>query len=407
MGKILASLNATKNADPVSRRKVIIVLASIASLGPFSIDLYLPALPEMADSLRATDAAMQLTITAFLAGFAVGALLLAPISDAIGRRRVLIGAVLIFVGASALCALANSAEQLIFFRVLQAIGGGAAGAITRAVVRDLTSGNEAARMLSVLMLVMSIAPLIAPSVGGLILAVWGWEANFWAMAGIGSAVVLAITFTLPETLSADKAQPLRISNVVIGYAQVLSSRRAMAYSFASAFAGAAMFAYIAATPFIYIEFYGLDPQLFGLFFAANVGGAILLNWLNAKFVMRYGYQRMLVLAAIGFGLLGMALLFNTITGFGGIWGIAAAVFLVVGVAHTMGSNGLAGMMESFGHRAGSATATFAAARLGAGALATFIIGVLNDGSPWPLGAVVMGCAVLSIGSVVVALGTKS
>ena len=407
MEKKLACFDATKNANPVSRRTMIIVLACIGSLGPFSIDLYLPALPEMATSLGATDASIQLTITAFLAGIAIGALLLAPISDAIGRRRVLIGTVLLFVVASVLCAGASSAEQLIFFRVLQAIGGGAAGAITRAVVRDLVSGNEAARMLSVLMLVMSVAPLIAPSVGGLILIAWGWEANFWVLAGIGALVMLAIVFKLPETLSAENAQPFKVSNVLLGYAQILSSRQAMAFTLASAFAGAAMFAYITATPFIYIEFYGLDPQLFGLFFGANVAAAMVLNWLNAKFVMQLGYRRMLGLATVCFMILAAVLLFVTLTGVGGIWGIATAVFLIVGVAHLMGTNGLTGAMEAFGHRAGSATATFAAARLGAGALATVAIGVLNNGSPWPLGAVVMTCAVLSVIAAVIALRTKS
>lgn len=393
-------------AEPISRRGLILVLASISSLGPFAVDMYLPALPEMAGSLGATDASMQLTITAFLAGIAIGALLLAPLSDAIGRRPVLIGSIVLFIGASILCARVASADQLIFLRVIQAIGGGAAGAITRAVVRDLASGNEAARMLSVLMLGMSVAPLIAPSLGGLILAAWGWEANFIVLAIIGSVVLLAVALKLPETLREEMVQPFVITNVLVGYAQVLSSRRAMAFTLASAFAGAAMFAYIVATPFIYIEFYGLDPTLYGLFFGANVLGAMLLNWLNARFVMRFGYRWMLGLAASGFVVLGLALLFNTITGFGGIWGVAGAVFFLVGLSHLMGTNGLTGMMEAFGHRAGSATATFAAARLGVGALATVLIGVLNDGSPWPLGAVVMVCAVLAAASTIVALRTS-
>ncbi len=397
---------ADPTGAPGSRRGLILVLAGISSLGPFAIDLYLPALPEMAQSLGATDALMQQTITAFLAGIAVGALLLAPLSDAIGRRPVLIGTVLLFVVASVLCAIASSAEQLIFFRVLQAIGGGAAGAITRAVVRDQVSGNAAARMLSVLLLVMSIAPLIAPSLGGLILAAWGWEANFLALAAIGTVVVLAVATQLPETLRPEQAQPFRLYSVLRGYAEILGSRRAMAFSLASALAGAAMFSYIAATPFIYIEFYGVDPQLFGLFFGANVAGAMLLNWLNARFVMRVGYQRMLMLAAAGLVVLGVVLLFNTVTGFGGLWGVAAAVFFIVGLAHLMGSNGLTGMMESFGHRAGSATATFAASRLGAGAVATVLIGVLNDGKPWPLGVVVMACAVGAAVATVVALRDK-
>ncbi len=396
-------MNASTAAKPISRRGLILILAGVSSLGPFAIDLYLPALPAMAASLGATDASIQQTITAYLAGIAIGALLLAPLSDAIGRRRVLIGSILLFIAASLLCARATSAEQLIFFRVLQAIGGGAAGAITRAVVRDLVSGNEAARMLSVLLLAMSVAPLIAPSIGGLILAAWGWEANFIVLGGIGAVVVVTVALKLPETLREEYVQPFRIANVLLGYAQVLSSRRAMAFTLASAFAGAAMFAYITATPFIYIQFYGLDPQLFGLFFGANVAAAMLLNWLNARFVMRVGYRKLLALAAVAFVVLGLVLLFNTTTGFGGIWGVAAAVFFLVGLAHVMGTNGLTGMMEAFGHRAGSATATFAAARLGAGALATVLLGVLSDGRPWPLGAVVMGCAVLAQASAVVAL----
>ncbi|MEE8272905.1 MAG: multidrug effflux MFS transporter [Alphaproteobacteria bacterium] len=379
------------------------ILGLVGGLAPLSIDMYLPALPDMARSLDASDAMLQMTVTAFLVGFALGPLVLGPVSDAVGRRAVMLAAIAVFVVASLLCAWARSAEELIAYRILQAVSGGSAATLSGAVVNDQFEGDRVARAMSILMLIMSVAPMVAPTLGGQLLVHFGWQANFLALAGIGLAAALAVFWGLPETVPAVRRRSVRPARVALGYLDIVTSVRAMAFALAGAFAGGAMFAYIAATPFIYIDFYGLDPQLYGLFFAANIGGAMIVNMINVRFVVALGYRRILAISAFVFLAVGVALLVASSTGLGGLWGIAVTVFWVVGLAHIMGANGVTGVLSFFGERAGAASAVNGALRFLAGVTATLMIGALNDGTPWSLGAVIMGCAVISATATAVAL----
>lgn len=370
-----------------------------------SIDMYLPALPAMAEALKTTDSALQLTITAFLLGFGLGPLLLGPLSDSIGRRRVLIACVSMFIIMSLLCAFATSIEELIAYRIVQALSGGSATTIARTIVHDIHQGDKAAKALSSLMMVMSLALMASPAIGGQLLNFFGWRSLFLTLAGIGIVSLCSIIFLLPETLKQEHRQPFRVIAILSSYGRILASKPAMGFMMAGAFSSGAMFAYLAATPFIYIDYYGLDPTLYGAFFALNMAGAILINGVNMRIVTRYGYRHMLILGSILLLATALFLIAIVSTGFGGLLGIVAAVFAIVGLSHIIGTNGLTGTLGLFHDRAGAASATFAASRFIAGMAATMLISLLNDGTAWALGTVVLLCAIMTMVAAIVAVTT--
>jgi len=384
-------------------RPLIWVLAGLTMLGPMSVDMYLPALPAMARSFQADPASLQLTVTAFLLGFGLGPLVLGPLSDAIGRRKVLIGCVLTFVLASLLCASANMVDELIGYRIIQAMSGGSATTIARTVVHDVEQGDRAARTLSALMMVLSLSLMIAPSIGGLLLHAFGWPAIFHLLAALGLASLISLILFLPETLPQRRRQPLTLISILEGYGQILRSRGPLGFTLAGAFAGGAMFAYIVATPFIFIDAFGLDPAVYGVLFAINMIGAILINGINMRLITRYGYRRMLASASAALLVLGVGFVAVVLTGFGGVVGIACAVFAIVGLAHVMGTNGLTGALDLVRERAGAMSASFASCRFAAGVLATSAVGFLGDGTAWPLAAVVLACAVAAAFATAMAL----
>jgi DHA1 family bicyclomycin/chloramphenicol resistance-like MFS transporter len=374
---------------PAAIPYLVWILGGATMLGPLSVDMYLPA---MARSLGADPPALQLTITAFLVGFGLGPLLLGPLSDAIGRRAVLIGCVGVFVVASLFCAAASSVEALIAYRVIQALSGGSATTLARTIVHDVHRGDLAARMLSTLMMVLSLALMAAPAIGGQLLHAFGWRSIFILLAAVGAASLIGVVARLPETLPTERRQPLNLAAALRGCGRILSSSAAMSFTLAGAFAGGAMFAYLAATPFIFIEHFGLEPTLYGALFAVNMIGAIAINGLNGRLVPRVGYRRMLGLGALALAANAIGLAAIAATGFGGVAGMALGLFAIVGLSHVMGTNGLTGALEQFRERAGATAASFAACRFAAGALATIAIGAMDQVGPWPLAAVVLSCA---------------
>lgn len=361
-------------------------------LGPMSVDMYLPALPEMARSLNAAPSSLQLTVTAFLLGFGIGPLFLGPLSDAIGRKRVLVGCVATFILASLLCASAMSVEDLLGYRIIQALSGGSATTIARTVVHDLHQGDQAARTLSALMMVLSLSLMAAPAIGSQLLHFLGWRAIFFFLAALGLLSLLSLILFLPETLSKKRRQPLHLASTLVGYGRILRSAGSLSFTLSGAFAGGAMFAYLAATPFIFIDGFNLDPTTYGILFAVNMVGAIAINGLNMHLVTRFGYRRILAAAAAALMMTGIGLMTITLAGSGGVYGMAIAVFAIVGLSHVMGTNGLTGALDQFRERAGTVSASFASCRFAAGTFTTWLVGFLNDGTAWPLATAVLVCA---------------
>lgn len=386
---------STTASPPVPGRSLIVLLGSLVMVGPLAVDMYLPSLPDIALDLTAHPAEVQQTITVFLLGFAIGMLIYGPISDRFGRRPVIALGLAVFLLASILCAVADGIGMLTAGRVLQAIGGGAASALARAVAKDMFSTEGAARVLSLMGMVMAVAPLAAPTVGGQILLLADWRAIFYVLAAFGAAGLFATVTLLPESLPPSARVGIRLTGAFAAYGRILVERRALADLVSGSFNSASMFAYITGTPFVYIEYFGVPPQWYGALFGANIVALVIAAALNARYLGRFGLLPITRLA-IAVGALGGALLLAAgLTGIGGLWGIAAPLLLVVGVQAPVGANSTARLMGLFPASAGAASALFGAVRFGLGALASLLVGLLHDATPLAMCAVVAACCFIA------------
>lgn len=369
----------------------IAILALVSALGPFSIDMYLPAMPQMAEALGASPAAMQLTVTAYLIGNAVGPLFLAPLADAWGRKRAQTAFLAGYAAAAALCALAPDADSLIAARFLQALAAGTATAATRAMMSDLFSGDALSRATSVLMTVFTIAPVIAPLCGAALLEAFGWRGLFWSLVGLGLGAILLLRL-VPETLPPERRRPYRPGPVIAAYVEMHRrppARRYLASTFAFAFM---FFAMLAASPFIFIEHFGMGETEFALIFAAISAAAIIGNVLNARLVPRLGYDRMLRGATVALFGLGLAMAGVAASGAFGPWGVFGVMFCLMGVFHVSLANSLAGLMAAAGDRAGAASAALVFWRFTGGAAGAAAVGAAGTSHPWPLAAAMLAAA---------------
>jgi DHA1 family bicyclomycin/chloramphenicol resistance-like MFS transporter len=383
-------------APPIAPgRSLILLLGALVMVGPLAIDMYLPSLPDIAVDLAAHPAEVQQTITVFLLGFAAGMLIYGPISDRYGRRPIIAGGLALFAAASVLCAVADGMGMLTLGRVLQAIGGGAASALARAVAKDMFSAEGAARVLSLMAMVMAIAPLAAPTVGGQILLLADWRAIFHVLAALGVAGLVATLALLPESLPPSARVGIRLLGAFGAYGRILVDRRAIADLATGSFVTAAMFAYIAGTPFVYIAYFDVSPQWYGALFGANVVALVIASWLNARHVGRIGIHRATRLSVVVGAVGGVALLAAGVTGFGGLWGIAVPLLLVVGVNGPVAANCAARLMSLFPASAGAASALFGALRFVTGAAATALVGLLHDATPLAMCAVASACCFLA------------
>jgi DHA1 family bicyclomycin/chloramphenicol resistance-like MFS transporter len=288
---------------------------------------------------------------------------------------------------------------MVGWRIVQAVGACAGVVLGRAMVRDLYSGNRAAQMLSTLMIVMAIAPLIGPLLGGQILALAGWHAIFVVLVGVGVATLAAV-FALPETLPRERRNAEPLGCALAGYGHLLRHPRLLAYAGAGGFFYAGMFAYVAGTPFAYISYHHVPAQLYGLLFAAGIVGIMATNIVNSRLVMRFGTERLLVLGAGGAALSGTLTAVAAWTGWGGLWGLLMPLFMFASATGFIVANSIAGALAGFPKRAGTVSALVGAIHYGSGIIGSAMVGVFADGTPWPMGWVI---AVAGIGSAVCAL----
>lgn len=373
---------------------VLAVLSLLMGFASISTDLYLPAMPVMTRSLGAKPGLIELTVSGYLIGFSLGQLLWGPISDRYGRRpSVAIGLVLFAIGSGG-CALAGSVQALICWRIVQALGACASVALSRAMVRDLYEGNRAAQMLSTLITVMAIAPLIGPLVGGQIVALAGWRAIFWVLVGVG-LVTLAALLTLPETLPAARRNQESLGRAILHYGQLLRHRRLLGYAGTGGFLYAGMFAYIAGTPFAYINYYHVTAQHYGLLFGLAIVGIMVANMVNSRLVVRYGYDRILLIGTVIAALSSALSALDAQTGWGGLWGLVLPLIVFASTTGLIVANSITGALVRFPERAGAVSALVGAIQYGSGIIGSALVGIFADGTPWPMGLVVaitgIGC----------------
>ncbi|NOK14553.1 multidrug effflux MFS transporter [Corallococcus exercitus] len=373
---------------------LIILLGALIGFGPLSIDMYLPAFPSIGESLHATAGEVERTLATFFAGLAVGQLLSGPVSDRFGRTKPLYAGLLLYVLGSIGCATAPSAEVLAACRFVQALGGSVGMVTSRAVVRDLHSGAAAARMMSRLVLVMGLAPVLAPLLGGWVLRAAGWRAIFGSHAVIGLIALGAAFAILPETAPARSGAPRsRPFQAMWG---ITKAPDFLGPALAAGLSQAGMFAYISGSPFVFITLHGVKPEHFGWFFGANAAGLVAVSQLNHWLLARASPERVLKQAVRIAALAGLALVAVAATGFGGLWGIALSLFVFVSSLGAITPNATALAMEQHAKQAGIASAVLGALQFLLAAGASAAVSASHDGTARPMGLGVAIAALLAL-----------
>ena len=399
-----ARTRAVPDADGdtgLSRSRMIrrvLVLGALTALGPLTIDLYLPAFPDIAGDLGATEAQVQLTLTGTLLGFAVGQLILGPWSDAVGRRRPLIAATLMHVVASLLCAVAPSIEVLGVFRVLQGMAAAAGAVVSMAVVRDLYTGLPAVQLLSRLMLVTGVAPVLAPTLGGQVLQFTDWRGVFWVLAALGLGLVAVVVFGLKETLPEDRRRSGGIADTVRTYGSILHERAFVGLMLTGGLMMAALFGYIAGSSFVFQDVFGLSEQGYGILFGVNSLGLIIATQLNARLVRRVRPQWIVAGALVVASAAAALMLVFAATGALGIYGIAVPLFVILtSVGFTMPNIPVLALARH-SRSAGTAAALLGAMNFAVGAVSAPLVGAFGTGSAVPMAGVMLGMSVLAVGA---------
>lgn len=363
---------------------LVVLLGSLTAFAPMSIDMYLPSLPAIGADLHASAGQTQATVAAFFAGMAIGQFIYGPASDRFGRRPPIMVGVAIYVAASIACALSTSPDMLIASRFVQALGGCAGGVVARAVVRDRFDHTETARMLSLLTLIMGLAPILAPLLGGALLAFGGWRLNFWTLALFGLVVGAAAFFRLTESRSEETAAQAASENPLQAYVALLGQRRLVGYALASALNGATLFTYISASSDLLIGTYGISPQAFGWVFGLNAAGLIGTGQINRVLLRRHTPDHVLDRASLVAAGAALLLTIAAVTGWGERWSILPLLFLVLASYGFMQGNTMAGALSVDPRRAGSISALMGGLSFGVGAVAASIAGLFHDGTPRPM-----------------------
>jgi DHA1 family bicyclomycin/chloramphenicol resistance-like MFS transporter len=382
-------------ARPALTPLLLALLALLSAFTPLSIDLYLPALPVIAVDLHGSAGDIQLTLSAFMIAFGAGQVFYGPAGDRFGRRPVILGGLCIYVLASIGCAFAGMAGHLILLRLLQGLAACGSVVLARTMVRDLAEREQAARAMSLMMACTSIAPMLAPLLGGQILWYLGWRAIFWALALIGLLALGLAYFRLPETLRPEYRQPLHLGSILRRFGELVRHRAFMGYAFTTSFMFSALLSFLSGSPFVLIEKYGVPPRSFGLIFGGMVVFMTLGSLFNARFVRKFGSGRILRLAAIVPGVCGVAALvlgqvearYGTI----GMWPIIACFAPQIATIGLIASNSTALALQRYPHMAGTASSLMGVMQFGIGALFGAAVGQAYDGTIGPM-TVAMGLA---------------
>lgn len=374
-------------------RGLVLILGALTALGPLAIDMYLPALPWIARDVGVDLGAVQLTLSVFMVGIAVGQALYGPIVDRWGRRGPLLIGMVVFMIAAAGCASAQSMKSLLAWRLLMALGGSASMVIPRAVVRDFFDEKESARVYSLLMLILGVSPILAPTIGGQLLDHTGWRGIFWLLAAIGVACTVAIALWLPESLPRAARSPVGVGRALKTYGRLLADRRFLGPALASACTLGGIFAYLSGSSFVFIELFKLTPQQYAFVFGFNAAGLIAASQFNRWLLNRCTSWQVLSVAFLINAIVGVVLVGAGATGIGGLPLIVGLLFVSLSCAGLIFPNVSALAMAPFGEIAGSTSALLGTVQFALGAIAGALVGLLHNGTALPMTAGVAGCAV--------------
>ncbi len=373
-----------------------VLLGALTAFAPMSIDMYLPSFPTLQREFAGNPGLVQATLSLFFVGLAIGQGIYGPISDRFGRKLPLYIGIALYIAGSIMAALTPSLEGLVIARFVQGIGGCAGMVIARAIVRDLFDERDSARMLTTLMLVMGLAPILAPVIGGQLLTAFGWQSIFWVLTGFGVCCLILTAVALRESLPSEKRQPGGVMVALRNYWFLARDLRFLAYVLTGTSVMAGMFAYIAGSPFVFIELHGVPAERYGFLFGLNAVGLIAASQINHRLLARYSGRAILRASTMGFAAAAVLVGINALTGIGGFIGLLVPLFFSVASLGFIAPNTTAAAMAMHGRIAGAASAFLGILQFGVGAVVAALVGVLADGSARPMGLIIAACGLSAL-----------
>ncbi|MDT3755329.1 MULTISPECIES: multidrug effflux MFS transporter [Citrobacter] len=389
-------MRTREHASPVTTASqtgltLILILSGLMAFTSLSTDIYLPAMPTMAEDLHGN---VELTITGFLIGFTIAQLIWGPISDHMGRRKPLFIGMVLFIIGSAGCALSTSITQIVFWRVFQALGACTGPMLARAMIRDLFARTRAAQMLSTLVLVMAIAPIAGPLIGGQIIRLSTWHSIFWLLVVIGALMFISLNW-LPETLPEDKRVKASLAGAFRNYRSLLTNGRFMRYTLSLTFYYVGAYSFITGSPFVYISYYHVDPQHYGWLFALNIVGVMAMSVVNRRLVQRHSLEQLLKYATMLAALAAVVLALLVKLESGGVIAIIVTVFLFFSMNGIIAATSTAAALDAVPNIAGSASALIGALQYGSGIISSLLLAAFSDGTPWTMAWIIALFTLLS------------
>jgi DHA1 family bicyclomycin/chloramphenicol resistance-like MFS transporter len=370
-----------------------LVLGLLSAIGPFAIDMYLPALPSIAGDLKASTAATQMTLMAFFMAFGVCQIVYGPLSDMIGRKPPLYFGLVVFGLGSVGCALAPSVEWLIAFRVLQGIGASAVMVIPRAIIRDLHTGVEAARLMALVMLVFSVAPILAPLTGSALIVPFGWRAVFVAVTIVSALTFLLVLTSLKETRPPETRIPVSVRALLQGFGGLLRDGRFLGLTFIGALGMSSFFAFLATSSFVYIDHFGLTPTQYSLAFSVNAIGFIGASQFAAKLGGRFGMGRVVLAAVSAYAFFALVLLAATLLGPDSLPVLMVLLFCSFAFLGLVIPSTMVLALEEHGPVAGMASALGGTLQMVTGGIVIVLVSLFFDGTALPMAAAIAVCAI--------------
>ncbi len=377
-------------SKPQSFFVLVLILASLIAFAPLSIDMYLPSFPQIAETFGASSARVELSLAAFFVGLALGQLFYGTATDRFGRKTPLYVGLTIYCAASIACAFSPNVETLIALRFFQALGACAGIVIARAMVRDLFSTQESARVFSLLMLVMGIAPILAPLFGGYVALFFGWRAIFLVVGAISLLCLITVIKLLPETKPPNRS--VKIGDTFRIYWNIARDREFLGYTLAGGLAQAGMFAYITGSPFVFINLFGISAENYGWVFGSNALGLIAVSQLNGRLLKKYESARILRVCLLLTAIFSVILMVAGVFKFG-FWGVWIPLFLFMASLGMVYPNTTAGALSKQSKTAGAASALIGTMQYALAAISSALISYFNNGTTLPMTLLVGGCGI--------------
>jgi DHA1 family bicyclomycin/chloramphenicol resistance-like MFS transporter len=392
--------------DAIAKKRfyLILILGLLTAIGPFSIDMYLPAFPAIAADLHTTIAHVSLSLSSFFIGISFGQLLYGPLLDRFGRKKPLYAGLFLYLLASIGCALAHSADALIALRLLQALGGCVGMVASRAMVRDLFHVSENAKIFSSLMLVVAISPIVAPTLGGYVTAALRWQFIFIILIAINIIIIAAIYFILPESRPPNPDFSLKPRPILFSFLSVIKEPQFYTYALTGSVASAGLYAYIAGSPYVFMELFKVSEKQYGWIFAMIAMGLIGASQLNSLLLRKYKSEQIIRVALFCQSITGLLLFVGAITGRIELFSTVFLIFIFLSCQGFTFPNTSALSLAPFTKIAGSASALLGAIQMGIGSLSSAMVSFLNNHTAIPMSGVMACCAICSF--IILSFGRK-